>query len=59
MIKRVLNEWKTGFCQVGCGLGLPAPSAPRPSTFGLPALSAAAENEENTGFCEVFCGAGL
>ena len=44
MIKRVLNEEKTGLCEVGCGLGLPAPCAPRPSTLGGPAAPAAAEN---------------
>ena len=43
MIKRVLNEGKTGFCDVGCGLGLPTPCAPRPSTLDLPAAPAAAE----------------
>ena len=44
MIKRVLNEEKTGFCEVGCGLGLPAPCTPRPSTLGGPAAPAPAEN---------------
>ena len=29
---------------MGCGLGLPAPCAPRPSTLGGPAAPAAAEN---------------
>ena len=39
-----LKRGETGFCEVGCGLGLPAPCAPRPSTLGGPAAPAAPEN---------------
>ena len=39
-----LKRGETGFCEVGCGLGLHTPCAPQPSTLGGPAAPAPPEN---------------